>query len=72
MRLVLHRVRPRRGRCALWVLVEKPGGKRPLGRSGRRGEGNTKTDFKEMGWGNVNWIDVAWDKDKWRAVGKAL
>ena len=25
-----------------------------------------------MGWGNVNWIDVAWDKDKWRAVGKAL
>jgi hypothetical protein len=52
--------------------VEKPEGKRPLGRSDLRGEGNIKTDLQEMVWGRVDWIDMAQDMDKWRALGKAL
>jgi hypothetical protein len=47
-------------------LVGKPEGKRPLGR--RRWEDNIKMDFREIGWGGMDWIDLAQDSDQWRAL----
>lgn len=67
-----HLVHTRNRSGAYSVLMEKPEGKRPLGRSGLRGEGNIKTDRHELVWGSVDWIDVAQDMDKWRAHEKAL
>ena len=49
-------------------LVGKPEGKRPRGRPGRRWEDNIKTDFQEVGCGRVDWIDLAQDRDRWRAL----
>jgi hypothetical protein len=43
--------------------VGKPEGKRPLGRPRRRWEDNI-----EIGWGGMEWIDLAQDRDQWRAV----
>ena len=40
-------------------LVGRPEGKRPLGRLGRRWEGNIKMNLEEMGWGGMDWIDLA-------------
>jgi hypothetical protein len=48
--------------------VGKPEGKRPLGRYRRRWEDNIKIDLKEIGWGAVEWIDLAQDIDQWRAL----
>jgi hypothetical protein len=48
--------------------VGKPEGKRPLGRPRRRWVGNIKMDLLEIGWGDVDWIGLAEDWDKWRAV----
>jgi hypothetical protein len=47
--------------------VGKPEGKRPLGRSRRRWV-NIKIDFREIGWGGMDWIDLAQDRDQWRAI----
>jgi hypothetical protein len=41
------------------ILVGKPEGKRPLGRPRCRWEDNIKMDFREIGWGSMDWIDVA-------------
>jgi len=49
------------------VLVEKPEGKRPLGRSWRRWEDNIKMGLQEMGCGGITWIDLAEDRDSWQA-----
>jgi hypothetical protein len=49
------------------VLVGKPEVKRPLGRPRRRWEDNIKMDFREVGCGGIDWIDLAKDKDRWRA-----
>ena len=46
------------------VLVEKPLGKRPLGRSRLRWEDNIKMDLQEVGCGGMDWIDVAQDRDR--------
>jgi hypothetical protein len=43
-------------------------GKRPLGRPRRRWEDNIKMDRREMGWGGMEWIDLAQDRDQWRAL----
>jgi hypothetical protein len=43
--------------------VGKSEGRRPLGRPRRRWEDNIKMDFQEVGWGGMNWIDVAEDRD---------
>jgi hypothetical protein len=43
-------------------------GKRPLGRPRRRWEENFKMDLREIGWGGMDWIDVALDRDQWRAL----
>jgi hypothetical protein len=49
-------------------LVGKPEGKRPLGRPRRRWVDNIKMDLGEMGWDGVYWIDLALDRDQWRAL----
>jgi hypothetical protein len=46
--------------------VEKTEGKRPLGRSRRRWYDNIKMDLREIGWGGVDWINLAEDRDQWR------
>ena len=50
------------------VLVGKPEGKRPLGRPGRRWEDNIKMDLKEVGMGCGDWMELAQDRDMWRAL----
>jgi hypothetical protein len=50
------------------ALVGKPEGRRPLGRPRRRWEGNIKMDLREIGWGGTDWIDLAEDRDRWRAL----
>ena len=54
------------------VLVGKPEGKSPLGRPRRRWENNITRDLQEMGCGGVDWIDLAQDKDRWRALVNAV
>ena len=51
------------------VLVGKPEGKKLLGRPRRRWEDNIKM---EMGYGSMDWIDMAQDRDRWRAVVNAV
>jgi hypothetical protein len=48
--------------------VGKPEGKKPLGRPRRRWEDNSKMDLREIGWGGMDWIDLAQDRDQWRAL----
>jgi hypothetical protein len=50
------------------VLVGKPEGKRPLGRPVRRWEDNIKINLREIGWGGVDWIHLAQDRDQWRVL----
>jgi hypothetical protein len=45
------------------ILVGKPEGKRPLGRPRRRWEDYIKTELGKIGWGGMDWIDLAWDRD---------
>ena len=53
------------------ILVGKPEGKRPLGRPRRRWEDNIKMDLPEVGCGVMDWIELAQDRDKWRALVNA-
>ena len=50
------------------VLAGKPEGKRPLGRPRRRWEDNIKMDFQEVGGVRVAWMELAQDRDRWRAL----
>jgi hypothetical protein len=54
------------------VLVGKPEGKRPFGRPRRRWEDGIRTDLWEIGLGGVDWIRLAQDRDRWRAVVSAV
>ncbi|KAJ4445386.1 hypothetical protein ANN_07191 [Periplaneta americana] len=54
-------------RNAYRVLVGRPEGKRPLGRPRRRWEDNIKMDLREVGYDGRDWIDLAQDRDQWRA-----
>jgi hypothetical protein len=51
-------------RNAYRILVGKPEGKRPLGRPRRRWDDNIKMDLIEIGWGGMDWIDLAQDRDQ--------
>jgi hypothetical protein len=56
------------GRGVQRVLVGKPERKRPLGRPRRRWEDNIKRDFQEVGGGCGDWMELAQDRDRWRAL----
>ena len=49
------------------VLVGKTEGKRPLGRQRRRWEDNIKLDLQEVGGGRGDWMELAQDRERWRA-----
>jgi hypothetical protein len=53
-------------RNAYKILVKKPEGKKPLGRSRRRWEDNISMYIREIGWEGVNWIHVTQDRVQWR------
>jgi hypothetical protein len=50
------------------VLMGKPEEKRPLGRPRRSWEDGIRMDVRDIGWGSVEWIQLAQDRDRWRAV----
>ena len=50
------------------VLVGKPEGKRPLGRPRRKWEDNIKMNLQDVGFGSMDWIELAQDRDRWRAL----
>jgi hypothetical protein len=50
------------------ILMGKPGGKRPLERQRRTWVDNIKMYLKEIGWDGMDWIDLAQDRDRWRAL----
>jgi hypothetical protein len=58
-------------RGAYRALVGKPEGRRPLGRPRSRWEDNIKMDLREVG-GGADWIDLAQDRDRWRALVNAV
>ena len=60
------------GRGVHKVLVGKPEGKRPLGRPGCRWEDNIKMDLQEVGCGGMDWIKLAQDRKRWRALVNAV
>jgi hypothetical protein len=55
-------------RNACKILVGMPEGKRPPGRPRRRWMDNIKMDHRETGWDRMDWIDVAQNRDQWRAL----
>jgi len=66
----VERMRERRGLYR--GLVGKPEGKRTLGRTRRRWEDNIKMDIQEVGRRSMDWIELAQDRDRWRAFVNAV
>jgi len=64
MRWAEHVMRMGERRGVYRVLVGKPEGKKPLGRLRRRWEDNIKMDLQEVGFGGMDWIELAQDKDR--------
>jgi hypothetical protein len=60
------------GRGVYRDLVGKPERMRPLGISWRRWEDNIKMDLQEVGCVGVDWLDLAQDRDRWRALVNAV
>jgi hypothetical protein len=52
---------------AYGILVGKPKGKKPLGRPRRWWDDNIRMNLREIGWGGMDWIDLA-DRERWRAL----
>ena len=67
IRWARHVARKGEKRGVYTVLVGKPEGKRPLERARRRWEDNIKMDFREVGCGVMDWIELVQDRDRWRA-----
>jgi hypothetical protein len=72
MRWAGHVARMGEGRNMYRVLVGNPEGKRPLERKRSRWKGGIKLDIRVIGWGGVEWIYLAQDKDYWRDVVNAV
>ena len=68
MRWAGHVARMGEGRGVHRVLVGKPEGKRPLGRSRHRWEDNIKMDLWDVGGGCPNWMELAQGRDRWRTL----
>ena len=60
------------GRGVYGVLVGKPEGKRPLGRHRQRWDDNMKMDLHEVGCGGMDWVELAQDRDRWRALNAVM
>jgi len=60
------------GRGVYRVLVGKPEGKRSIGRPRHMWEDNIKTDLQEVGCGGMDWIELAQERDRWRALVNAV
>jgi hypothetical protein len=67
-----HVARMEEGRGVYRFLVGKPEGKRPLGRPRRRWEDNVNMDLQEVGCRYEDWIGLAEDRDRWRALVSAV
>jgi len=67
-----HVARMKERRGIYRALVGKPEGKRPLGRTRRRWENNINVDVQEVGCGGMDWIELAQDTDRWRALVTAV
>ena len=72
MRWVGHVARMGERRGVYRVLVGKRENKSPLGRPRHRWEDNIKMDLQEVGCGDMVWIDLAQDRDRWRALVNAV
>jgi hypothetical protein len=72
MRWAGHVARMGEERKVYRVLVRKPEGKRPLGRPRCRWEDGIRMDLRKIGLGGVDWIRLAHDRDRWRAVVSAV
>ena len=68
MKWVGHVARIGARRGVYRVLVGKPEGKRPPGRPRRRWEDNINRDLQEVGCGDMDWIELAQDRDRWREI----
>jgi hypothetical protein len=65
---VVHVARMGEDRNVYRVFIGKPEGKRPLGRLRRRWEDEIRMDVREIGWGNVHWIQLTQDRGRWRTL----
>ena len=72
MRWAGHVAHMGEGRGVYRVLVGKSEGKRPLGRPRPRWEDNIKMDLQEVGFRGMDWIKLAQDRDRWRALVNAV
>ena len=72
MRWVGHVARMGEDRGLYRVLVGKPEGRRPLGRPRRRWVDNIKMDIQDVGYGYMDWIGLAQDRDRWRRLVSAV
>ena len=72
MRWAGHVARMNGRRGVYRVLMVKPERKRPLGKPRRRWEDNIKMDLQELGCESMDWIELAQDRDRWRALVNAV
>jgi len=72
MRWAEHVARTGEERGVYRVLVGKPEGRRPMGRPRRRWVDNIRTNLQELGYGYMDWIGLAQDRDRWRTLVSAV